>query len=78
MDEDFICPMVWKWSDIFAGLQAQWQERDDEEVPGPPSMLAPNATDTARQQRWNETVEWAEAHGFSIPELAEHEKHYRI
>ncbi len=78
MDEDFVCPLVWKWSDIYTGLQSQWQERGDDEVPAPPVMLAPNATDNARQQRWTDTVDWAEKFGFTIPELQEHEKHYRM
>jgi hypothetical protein len=41
-------------------------------------MLAPNATDNARRQRWSDTVDWAEQYGMSIPVLDEHEKHYRI
>ena len=79
MDEDFICPMVWKWSDIFEKLVEQWNahpEQDD--IPEPPHMLSPNATDNARRQRWSDTVDWAEKYGMNIPVLDEHEKHYRI
>lgn len=78
MDEDFVCPMVWKWSDIYTALHSAWEARADEGIPEPPHMLAPNSTDGARQQRWQETVEWAEAHGFTIPTLDEHEKYYRV
>lgn len=79
MDEDFICPMVWKWSDIFDKLVEQWNAHPDrDEIPEPPHMLAPNATDNSRRQRWIDTVEWAEKYSMQIPELDEHEKHYRI
>ena len=78
MDDDFICPMVWKWSDIYEKLHTLWQERSDEEIPEPPHMLAPNSNDDSRHHRWQETVEWAEKHGFTLPDLAEHEKYYRI
>jgi len=79
MDEDFICPMVWKWSDIYDKLVAEWNSHPEhDEIPEPPHMLAPNATDNARKQRWLDTVEWAESNGIQLPELAEHEKHYRI
>lgn len=76
MDEDFICPMVWKWSEVFESLQQAWHARADSEIPEPPHMLAPNATDRSRQSRWEETVDWAKIHGFDIPHLEEHEKHY--
>ncbi len=79
MDEDFICPMVWKWSDIYDKLVAEWNSHPEhDDIPEPPHMLAPNATDNARKQRWLDTVEWAESNGIQLPELAEHEKHYRI
>ena len=79
MDEDFICPMVWKWSDIYDKLVAEWSSHPEhDDIPEPPHMLAPNATDNARKQRWLDTVEWAESNGIQLPELAEHEKHYRI
>jgi hypothetical protein len=79
MDEDFICPMVWKWSDIYDKLVAEWNSHPEhDDIPEPPHMLAPNATDNARKQRWLDTVEWAESNGIELPELAEHEKHYRI
>ena len=36
MDEDFICPMVWKWSDIFDKLVEQWNTHPDhDEIPEP-------------------------------------------
>ena len=60
MDEDFICPMVWKWGDIYTALHAAWQERGDDAVPEPPHMLAANSTDGPRKTRWEETVAWAE------------------
>jgi hypothetical protein len=79
MDEDFICPMVWKWSDIFDKLVEEWNAHPDkDDIPEPPHMLAPNATDNARRQRWTDTIEWAEKHSMHIPGLDEHEKHYRI
>jgi hypothetical protein len=79
MDEDFICPMVWKWSDIYDKLVAEWNSHPEhDDIPEPPHMLAPNATDNARKQRWLDTVEWAESNGIQLPELAEHEKHYRL
>lgn len=79
MDEDFICPMVWKWSDIYDKLVAEWNSHPEhDDIPEPPHMLAPNATDNARKQRWLDTVEWAESNGIQLPELAEHEKHYII
>lgn len=78
MDDDFVCPMVWRWSEIHANLQAQWESRGDEAVAPPPAMLAPNSTDTARQARWAETVAWVEEHGFEMPPLAEQDKYYRI
>ncbi|MFY8053124.1 MAG: hypothetical protein ACOVP2_10950 [Armatimonadaceae bacterium] len=79
MDEDFICPMVWKWSDIYEKLVAEWNSHPEhDDIPEPPHMLAPNATDNARKQRWLDTVEWAESNGIQLPELAEHEKHYRL
>jgi len=79
LDEDFICPMVWKWSDIYDKLVAEWNSHPEhDDIPEPPHMLAPNATDNARKQRWLDTVEWAESNGIQLPELAEHEKHYRI
>lgn len=78
MEEDFICPMVWKWGDIYHALHTEWQSRGDEAIPEPPHMLAPNSTDGPRKIRWEETVHWAEQYGFTLPELAEHEKYYRI
>lgn len=100
-DEDFICPLAWKWAEIYQMLHAAWVARvteltgappvghhslqdDDAQaatappVPEPPHLLSPNSTDDARHQRWQETVEWAETHGFAnkIPTLSESEKYY--
>jgi hypothetical protein len=48
------------------------------EITEPPHLLPPNASDVARKHRWEETVQWAEANGFShlIPELPEDERYY--
>ncbi|MBC8104638.1 MAG: hypothetical protein H7Z41_18855 [Cytophagales bacterium] len=48
------------------------------EMTEPPHLLPPNASDAARKQRWEETVQWAEANGYShlIPDLPEDERYY--
>lgn len=78
MDEQFICPFPWRWSAIYEKLRSEWQERDDQAIPEPPLLLPPITNDAHRQERWQETVEWAEEHGFVIPTLSEDEKYYRM
>lgn len=78
MDEQFICPFPWKWSGIYDKLHQAWIERSDEEVPEPPHLLPALSDDRHRQERWQETVEWAETYGFEIPPLSEDEKYYKM
>ena len=78
MDEQFICPFPWKWSMIYEKLHREWAERADEEVPEPPHLLPAMTNDAHRQDRWQETVEWAEQYSFEIPVLSEDEKYYKM
>jgi hypothetical protein len=47
-------------------------------IPEPPHLLAATSTDFMRQQRWQETVAWAEEYGFTplIGQIAESDKYY--
>lgn len=78
MDEQFICPFPWKWSSIYEKLHREWTERADEEIPEPPHLLPAITNDAHRQERWQETIEWAETHGFEIPPIAEDEKYFKM
>ena len=78
MEEQFICPFPWKWSMIYEKLHREWVERAEEEVPEPPHLLPSMTSDSHRQDRWQETVEWAEQYGFEIPARSEDEKYYKM
>ena len=89
-EEEYICPQGWRWSSIYDALHLAYKNSrssgasagsDGEaakEITEPPHLLPPNASDAARKHRWEETVQWAEANGFShlIPELHEDERYY--
>ena len=78
MDEEFICPFPWKWSGIYEKLHTEWKARNDEKIPEPPHLLPSITNDAARHERWQDTVAWAEEHGFTLPPIAEDEKYYRM
>lgn len=93
-EEEYICPQGWRWNSIYNTLHQAYKESrsssgtvtavisDEEgaalEVTEPPHLLPPNASDAARKHRWEETLQWAEANGFShlIPDLPEDERYY--
>lgn len=89
-EEEYICPQGWRWNSIYDALHHAYKDSrsaataagsDGEttaEITEPPHLLPPNASDAARKHRWEETVQWAEANGFShlIPELHEDERYY--
>ena len=81
MDEDeYICPQGWRWSSIYESLRTAWRESGNTDMEEPPHLLPPNASDMARKHRWEETLQWADEHGFMglIPELPEDERYYRM
>lgn len=49
-----------------------------EEIPEPPHLLPAMTNDAHRQERWQDTVEWAEKYGFVIPPMSEDEKYYKM
>ena len=61
-----------------SGDDASDEAAETVEITEPPHLLPPNASDVARKQRWEETVQWAETNGFShlIPDLPEDERYY--
>jgi hypothetical protein len=89
-EEEYICPQGWRWNSIYEALHLAYKNKrsssasagsdgeEVEEITEPPHLLPPNASDAARKHRWEETVQWAEANGFShlIPELHEDERYY--
>lgn len=92
-EEEYICPQGWRWSSIYDALHRAYKEsrsktaaladnedasEESAEITEPPHLLPPNASDVARKHRWEETIQWAEANGFShlIPELPEDERYY--
>ena len=78
MEEQFICPFPWKWSMLYEKLHTEWIERADKDVPEPPHLLPAMTNDAHRQDRWKETVEWAEQYGFEIAPISEDEKYYKM
>jgi hypothetical protein len=57
---------------------AHKEEAPPPPIPEPPHLLAPTSTDAMRRVRWQETLAWAEEHGFMplIGHLAESDKYY--
>lgn len=76
----FVCPKPIYWSEIFQVLKKAW-ERDGQIGLGPPVPLILNGwaftNDVQKNQRWEETVEWAQTNGYSklIPELSNGQKY---
>lgn len=79
-DEEYICPQGWRWNSIYQSLRDAWRASGDPNMTEPPHLLPPNASDSARKLRWEETLEWAHANGFDrlIPELPEDERYYHM
>lgn len=76
MDE-LICPQSWKWNEIHRNLEAAYHDRNDQDIPPPPEMLAPlGASISSLKNRWADTVDWASTYGFAelIPVLKEEEE----
>jgi len=78
MGEDYICPQGWRWNSIYEALRHAWKDSGRSDMTEPPHLLAPNASDHARKERWQETMEWAAQNGFNelIPDLPEDERYY--
>ncbi len=78
--DDFFCPMLMKWNEIYTSLLKVWEQMgsDPKEKPPVPLILAAwNETPSlAKLLRWKETIDWAENHKCShlVPELKDEEK----
>jgi hypothetical protein len=77
-DEEYICPQGWRWNGIYQTLRNAWREKADSGVAEPPHLLPPNASDSSRKLRWQETIAWATENGVGhlIPDLPEDERYY--
>lgn len=75
MPDEFICPIAWKWAEVYQRLQEELKSRGDSSIPEPPKPLIlagwAYSPDLEKSVRWAETVQWALQHGFAelIPEL---------
>lgn len=78
MEDVLVCPQAWKWSQIYRSLEHAYEEHHGEGIPAPPEMLPPGAGISALRNRWQDTVDWANEHGYShlIPVLKEEEEFF--
>jgi hypothetical protein len=80
VNDDFICPVPMKWSDVYTSLLEVWRKdgsKSDDKPPVPLILAAWWYTPLlAKKVRWLETIEWARQHGCLelIPALTEEEK----
>ena len=69
------CPVPMVWNEIYRGLLTARERSGDPSIPKPPVPLILNgwvfSSDSEKFLRWQQTVAWAERHGFSeqIPRL---------
>ncbi len=72
----FVCPKPIQWSDAYQRLQSAWHA-DGQQGDPPPQLLILSgwafSSDLDKQQRWQQTIAWAERHSYShlLPSLTE-------
>lgn len=77
-----VCPVPIAWARMHRRLLKAWERNGDGTMPRPPVPLILSgwwhSSDFEKQQRWRDTLAWAERYGFSqeIPALQEHETHF--
>ena len=79
----FICPAPAKWEGIYYRLSTFHRSMPDRtQIPDVPrALIGPlwaHSSDEQKQARWQETVKWANDHGFTelIPELQTDEQYF--
>lgn len=88
MGEEFICPIAWKWNEIYLILVEARQKklrevlmrREKLDIPTPPIPLilaAWDAPDSDKRERWQKTIQWAEMYNFAdlIPKFTKEESY---
>ena len=77
----FVCPKPMTWSDAYQRLLSAWEASGRQGEPPPGPLILSNwvySSDRAKQDRWRETIEWAERNSCRhlLPSLTEDDRYY--